>query len=218
MLQRLRNAWYRHHLSDPAYAFLFDPPPPDEWVSIDCETTGLDRHKDHIISIGAVRIQGPTVRTSQRLEVLIQPAKGQHLTGESVRIHQLRQTDLWADGVPPLDAARQVLHFIGSRPLVGYYLEFDVALLNRLVRPLIGIPLPHVLHEVSGMYYDHKYQQHPGSHIDLRLAPMMVDLGLPQRRAHNAVNDATMAALAFVKLRHLRGWPAPQPQANGFKP
>jgi DNA polymerase-3 subunit epsilon len=27
-------------------------------VSLDCETTGLDVRRDHIVSIGAVRIQG----------------------------------------------------------------------------------------------------------------------------------------------------------------
>jgi DNA polymerase-3 subunit epsilon len=37
--------------------------------------------------------------------------------------------------------------------------------------------------------------------IDLRLATMMRDLGLPMRDAHDPFNDAEMAALAFVKLR-----------------
>ena len=40
--------------------------------------------------------------------------------------------------------------------------------------------------------------------IDLRLATLMKDLDLPQREAHDALNDAVMAALAFIKLRHLR--------------
>ena len=31
----------------------------------------------------------------------------------------------------------------------------------------------------------------------------MNDLALPQRNAHDALNDAIMAALAFVKLRQL---------------
>jgi DNA polymerase III subunit epsilon len=33
----------------------------------------------------------------------------------------------------------------------------------------------------------------------------MKDLGLPLRDAHDALNDAVMAALAFVKLRRLGG-------------
>jgi DNA polymerase-3 subunit epsilon len=31
----------------------------------------------------------------------------------------------------------------------------------------------------------------------------MADLGLPLRDAHDALNDAVMAALAFIKLRQL---------------
>ena len=41
--------------------------------------------------------------------------------------------------------------------------------------------------------------------IDLRFATMLRELALPERAAHNALNDAVMAALAFVKLRHLLG-------------
>ncbi len=33
----------------------------------------------------------------------------------------------------------------------------------------------------------------------------MRDLNLPQREAHDALNDAVMAAMAFIKLRRLRG-------------
>ncbi len=205
-MNRLQRAWYRHRLTNPQYAGLFDPPPPGEWVSIDCETTGLDRERDHIISVGAVRISGQRVLTSQRLELLVRPdADRSPMGAESVRIHQVRESDLADHGLPPQEVAQRVLDFIGSRPLVGYYLEFDVALLNRLVQPVIGIPLPNEQIEVSGLYYDHKYKQNPNAHIDLRLATLMADLGLPERKAHNPVNDATMAALAFIKLRALLG-------------
>ena len=204
MLKQFKRAWYLHRLGNPDYMYLFDPPPPGEWVSIDCETTGLDKDNDHIISVGAVRISGQRVLTSQKLELLVKPdANRQPMAADSVRIHQLRESDLAEHGLPPLEVAQRVLEFIGSRPLVGYYLEFDVAMLNRLVQPLIAIPLPQPQIEVSGLYYDHKYRQDPNAHIDLRLASMMKDLGLPERKAHNPVNDATMAALAFIKLQAL---------------
>lgn len=202
----LQRAWYRRRLRDPAYLHLFDAPPPNEWVSIDCETTGLDRERDDIISIGAVRICGQRILSSERLDLMVQPDAARAPMGaDSVRIHQLRETDLVTHGLPPLEVARRVLAFIGARPLVGYYLEFDVAMLNRLLKPVLGIPLPNPLVEVSGLYYDLKYAQQPDGHIDLRLNTLMTDLTLPQRHAHNAVNDATMAALAFIKLKALLG-------------
>ena len=207
-LARLRRAWLQYHLADPAFAFLLDPPPPGEWVALDCETTGLNVRSDEIIAIGAVRIVGQRILTSERLELLVRPDKG--VPADSVRIHRLRERDV-AQGLLLPDAMRQLLHFIGSRPLVGYYLEFDVAMLNRALRPLLGIGLPQPKIEVSALYYEHKfrqlppYQQQANADIDLRFATLMDDLGLPRRDAHDALNDAVMAALAFVKLRQLRG-------------
>ncbi len=208
LLERMRRTWQRYHLARPEFAFLLEPPPPNEWVAIDCETTGLNRRTDEIIAVGAVRIVGQRILTSQRLELLVRPDK--EVPADSVRIHRLRSRDV-AQGLPLEEAMRQLLHFIGSRPLVGYYLEFDVAMLNRAVWPLLGMGLPQQRLEVSAMYYEYKfkqlppYQQFDNAHIDLRFATLMDDLALPQREAHDALNDAVMAAMAFVKLRQLQG-------------
>ena len=207
-LAQAKRAWQQHHLSDPAYAFVLEPPPPNEWVSLDCETTGLNRRSDEIISVGAVRIVGDRIMTSERLELLIRPEKG--VSADSVRIHRLRERDL-EGGLPKDEAMRRLMRFIGSRPLVGYYLEFDVAMLNRAIWPLLGMGLPQPKIEVSAMYYDYKfkqlppYQQQATTEIDLRFATLMQDLALPEREAHDALNDAVMAAMAFIKLRRLRG-------------
>jgi DNA polymerase-3 subunit epsilon len=204
----LKREWLLYHLGDPAFRFMFDAPPENEWVSLDCETTGLNVNKDEIISIGAVRIVGNCIMTSERLELLVRPERG--VSAESVRIHRLRERDV-AQGLPIEEAMKQLMHFIGSRPLVGYYLEFDVAMLHKAIWPMLGQGLPQPKIEVSGMYYDYKFKQLPAYqrqgnvNIDLRFATLMQDLDLPTRDAHDAINDAVMAALAFVKLRQLRG-------------
>jgi DNA polymerase-3 subunit epsilon len=211
-LQALRRGWMLYHLADEHFAFMYNDPPPGEWVAIDCETTGLDVRRDEIISIGAVRIVGNRLLTSQRLELLVRPERA--LAVSSMRVHRLRESDV-AQGMPPQQAMRLLLDFIGSRPLVGYYLEFDVAMLNREIWPMLGVRLPQRKIEVSAMYYDHKLRQLPATardhaDIDLRFATIMSDLGLPLREAHDALNDAVMAGMAFVKLRRLAGEPLPQ--------
>ena len=202
--QRVRRGWLLYHLADTHFAFMYDAPPDDEWVALDCETTGLDVRKDQIISIGAVRIVGNRLLTSQRLELLVRPERS--LDVASMRVHQLRERDV-AQGLDPQQAMRLLLDFIGSRPLVGYYLEFDVAMLNREIWPMLGVRLPQRKIEVSAMYYDWKLRQMPvharDETIDLRFATIMNDLALPLREAHDALNDAVMAGLAFVKLRRL---------------
>ena len=205
---RLKRAWLIYHLGDPSFRFMFDAPPDNEWVSLDCETTGLNVRTDEIISIGAVRMVGKRILSSERLELLVRPERG--ISPESVRIHRLRERDV-AQGLPIEEAMKRLMHFIGSRPLVGYYLEFDVAMLNRAIWPILGQGLPQAKIEVSALYYDYKfrqlppYQQQANPDIDLRFATLMRDLDLPLREAHDALNDAVMAGLAFIKLRQLRG-------------
>jgi DNA polymerase-3 subunit epsilon len=201
---QLKREWMLYHLGDQRLRFLYDKPPEDEWVSVDCETTGLNPHKDDIISIGAVRIVGNRVLTSEKLQLLVKPT--QAISAEAVKVHGLREQDV-AGGLDIDEAMRQLLTFIGPRPLVGYYLEFDVALINRAIFPMLGVALPQPKVEISAMYYDWKQRNLPpyqhGASIDLRLATMMSDLALPTRHAHDAVNDAIMAALAFIKLKVL---------------
>ena len=208
-LDRVRRGWLLYHLALPEFAFLYDAPPPGEWVALDCETTGLDVRRDRIVSIGAVRIVGNRLLTSQRLELLLRPDKAP--SAASVRVHRLRERDL-AQGLDAEQAMRRLLRFVGSRPLVGYYLEFDVAMLNREIWPMLGVRLPQRKIEVSALYHDWKSRALPPHErgirpIDLRFASLMADLGLPLREAHDATNDAVMAGLAFVKLRALLGLP-----------
>lgn len=207
-LNALRRGWMLYHLADEHFAFMYDDPPAGEWVALDCETTGLDVRHDRIVSIGAVRIVGNRLMTSQRLELIVRPERS--LKVASMRVHRLLERDV-AQGIDPQQAVRLLLEFIGSRPLVGYYLEFDVAMLNREIWPMLGVRLPQPKIEVSAMYYDFKRRQMPtharGETIDLRFATIMSDLALPPREAHDALNDAVMAGLAFVKLRRLSNEP-----------
>ncbi len=205
--QKLKREWLIYHLGDASFRFMFDPAPANEWVALDCETTGLNTRTDEIISIGAVRIVGNRIMTSERLELLVRPERG--ISPESVRVHRLRERDV-AQGLPIDEAMKQLMRFIGSRPLVGYFLQFDISMLNRAIWPILGQGLPQPKIEVSSLYYDYKYKQLDrirhldNDDIDLRFDTMMRDLDLPQREAHDALNDAVMAALAFIKLRQLR--------------
>jgi DNA polymerase III subunit epsilon len=202
----IRREWLIYHLADERYKFMFDTPPPNEWVVIDCETTGLSVSKDQIISIGAVKIVGNTLMTSERLELLVKPDKV--VSAESVKIHRLRELDV-ANGLDPELAAAKLMNFIGSRPIVGYYLEFDIAMLHKIIWRMLGQGLPQPKIEVSALYYEYKNAHLPindrGQMIDLRFDTLMMDLGLPVRDAHDALNDAVMTGMAFIKLRQLLG-------------
>jgi DNA polymerase-3 subunit epsilon len=201
MLLALKRRINRHLLRDPLYAFLFEPPPPGEAVSVDCETTGLSTRKDDIVAVAAIRIRGNRILTSERFEATVKPRA--KLNADAIKVHRLREQDV-ASGRSIDEVLPELLRFIGSRPLVGFYLEFDVAMLNKHVRRLLGIELPNEQIEVSGIYYRRKYgDAPPGTQVDLRFISMMTDLGLPLLDQHDAYSDALMTAMMYLKLRDL---------------
>ena len=201
MLEGLQRAWWRHRLKDASFAHLGAPYDGDELVSIDCETTGLDVRRDQILSIGAIKLKGDTILTSQRLDFLVRPK--QPVSERTILIHHIRPIDLQG-AVPVDDGIRRVLEFIGPRPLVGYYLDFDVAMLDKYILPIVGIELPNRRIEVSRLYYDRKYgDAPPNTSIDLSFAAILRDLDIPALAQHDAFDDALMTAMMFVQLRDL---------------
>ena len=203
MFTNLYRQFNRRRLKDPNYAFLFEPPPVAEVVSLDCETDSLNPKQAQLLSLGAVRIQGNRIRLSQKLELFIKPTT--QIAAASIKIHGLRHCDV-VNGLLPEEAVLTLVNFISSCPLVGYYLEFDLAIINKYLQPILGITLPNRQLDVSGLYYQSKLKKFrtnwPLPHIDLRFDSIMQDLGLPIQGKHNAVNDALMTALMYVKLKN----------------
>jgi len=199
MFGNLRKNWNRKRLTDERFAFLFEEDRSGEVVVFDCETTGLDPKKDEIISIGAVKVKENRILTNEAMHIYVQQEK--QISHESIMIHQIRHCDL-EDAVPVKEAIEKFLYFIGSRTLAGYYLEFDVAMVNKYIKPMIGISLPNRQEEVSAIYYDKKISIIPQGNIDLRFEAIIDDLSLPKLQAHDALNDAVMTAMIYLKLKH----------------
>ena len=197
MFERFFRARERKKLLDPKYDFLYQEHP-DELVSFDCETTSLDVKEAEIISIGAVKIRGNQVLTSESFYVLVKP-EGM-MEAANVTIHGLRPKDL-SDGIPVEDAIYQFLDFIGGRPLVGYYLEYDVAMINKFLKPMLGIKLPHRQIEVSSIFYQQEMNKTiHNAYIDLRMATMVKKLKIPDLPRHDALNDSINVALMYLAL------------------
>ena len=202
MFGTLKKKWNRKHLTDERFAFLFeDLKNSEEVVVFDCETTGLSPKKDDIISIGAVKVKGNKILTDEALHIFVKQDK--QISHESITIHQIRHCDL-EDAIPIKEAIEQFLHYIGNKTLVGYYLEFDVAMINKYIKPMMGITLPNRQEEVSAIYYDKKIPTIPQGNIDLGFEAILTDLDLPKLQAHDALNDAVMTAMIYLKLQHIK--------------
>jgi len=201
MFETLKQKWNRKHLTDERFAFLFENTHEDEVVVFDCETTGLNPKVDEIISIGAVKVKGNKILTDQAIHIYIKQEN--EISHESITIHQIRNCDL-KDAIPLNEAIEKFLYYIGNKTLVGYYLEFDVAMINKYIKPMFGITLSNKKEEVSAIYYDKKIATIPQGHIDLRFDTILEDLSLPKLQAHDALNDAVMTAMMYLKLKQIK--------------
>lgn len=199
MFDSIKRAWNRRGLNDENYAWMFEPYAGDEVVVFDTETTGLDIKKDAVLSIGAVKVKGDRILTSESFEIFLKPSR--EISRESIKIHHIRPCDL-EHALEPLEGAKKFLEFIGNRPLVGYYLEFDMAMMNRMIKPWLGCELPHKQIEISGLYFDKKIALIPQGNIDLRFDTILRDLNIPRMGQHNALNDAIMTAMVYIKLKN----------------
>jgi DNA polymerase-3 subunit epsilon len=86
-----------------------------------------------------------------------------------------------------------------------YYVDFDIAMLDKYVLPYIEIELPNRRIEVSKLYYERKYGDAPANTVvDLSFASMLKDLGIPPLAQHDAFNDALMTAMMYVALRDMK--------------
>lgn len=199
LLHSLSNAYYKQKLRDKRYEFLYDTHP-DELVSFDCETTSLNVSEAQIISIGAVKIKGNRILTSETFETLVKIDGVMQAT--NVTIHGIRPKDL-THGVSIEEALDKFLHFVGGRTLVGYFLEYDVAMVNKFLKPMLGIKLPQPQIEVSSIYYrQESCKKYYDTYVDLRMASMIEELGIPDLPRHDALNDAINVAMMYLALKH----------------
>ena len=199
MFKIISNYFNKKKLKDLKYLFLFDKPHQDEYVCFDCETTGLDPKTDDIVSIGAVIIKNNTIISSKKFVKFVKPKT--KLQIDAIKVHHIRECDLY-DAEDIDEVIEEFLEFIGNRTLVGYFLEFDIAMINKYLKPKLGIKLPNKSLEVSAIYYDYKIEAIPQGNIDLRFDTIMNELKIPTMGKHDAYNDALMTSLIFIKLKN----------------
>ncbi|MGY8676224.1 MULTISPECIES: 3'-5' exonuclease [unclassified Bradyrhizobium] len=202
MLPRaIKRLLHQATLSDQSYRFMFDRAPDDDFVVIDCETTGLNVRTDDIVTIAAIRIRGNRILTSEHFEAVVHPDS--EMGAEAIKIHRLRHSDVEAAPIV-WKVLPSFLRFIGPRPLIGYYVDFDIAMLDKYILPLVGIELPNERIEISRLYYERKYgDAPPNTSIDLSFAAILRDLKIPPLAQHDAFDDALMTAMMFLQLRDL---------------
>lgn len=201
MLKNFFKKLNQKKLKDKKFNFIFDEAPLDEYVCLDTETTGLNPRKDEILSIGAVVIKKNKILMRKTFNIFVKPSK--NVSEESIKIHHIRPIDL-ENALDPEVAIKELLNFIGPRTIVGYYIKFDIAILSKYTKKYLGIKLPNNSLEVSSMYYKTRQKRSEYEFVDLKFDTIMNELEIPFLGKHDALNDAIMTSMIFLKIRDLK--------------
>ena len=147
----------------------------DVWVALDLETTGLHADTDEIIEIGAVKFRGP--ETLDTFHTLVNPRR--RLDDFIKRFTGISQQEV--DSAPPFSAVSgDFASFIGSAPVIGHNVGFDLGFLEKK-----GMNLPNARCDT----WDMAYVLFPGL-PEYSLERLAARLDAPNPRPHRALQDA----------------------------
>ena len=155
------------------------------YVSLDLETTGLNHEVDAIVEIGAVKFRGHEVVGT--FQTLVNPYR--ELPEFVRRLTGISQRSL--DTAPPFGAlAAELGEFVGTFPVVGHNISFDLRFLSRH-----GLQLSNESHDT----WDLVSILMPYL-TDYSLSGLALQLGTGHTRPHRALDDAQATHRLFVHL------------------
>lgn len=177
------------------------PIPQLTFVVLDTETTGLNPKTDYIISFGAIKLNNFSILVRSCKEMYLKvPIKN----AEAIQIHELIRTK---DPVVLRDFAKEFLDFIGADIIVGHHIGFDLAMLEKALKPfglkkLINPVLDTqylAMRLEKGIHYDPAMGK-PG---EFTLDSLCQRYGIALDDRHTAAGDAFLTAQLLMKLLKL---------------
>ncbi|MBE0407789.1 3'-5' exonuclease [Psychrobacter sp. AOP22-C1-22] len=198
-LKQLSSGLQKRQLQRPELAAMFSKPLAKQWVAIDCEMTGLNPKKHHLLSVAAIHINDNTIDTGNGMHLVCKPPVMPDR--DTIVIHGLRTADV-EHGMSYDDMLALLLPFIGNRPIVGFCTQIDTAFLNPLVKRYMGTALPNEIIDLRHLYSRRMSGQTQGlSSQAQHLTNILAHYNIPELGAHDAYNDALMTAMAFLHVR-----------------
>jgi len=173
------------------------------YVVVDTELTGLNRKKDSIVSIGAVRMKGGRIDLGDIFYHLVNPSSA--MKHESIIIHGITPSEVAEK--PSIDRVlSDFIDFCGEDVIVGHFITLDMDFINRQARRINGTPMKNPVLDTGSIhewirFNDGDFSRHYGGLAEeLNLFSLAKKYRIPFNNAHNAVSDAFITAQLFQRF------------------
>jgi DNA polymerase III subunit epsilon len=198
-------AWLKKLLPSAKAVASFPPQTPlasVRYVVVDTELTSLDRASNRVLSIGAIAMDGSTIRLGQQFYEVLNP--GTAVPAETVVIHGLRPVDV-QEGSFTAHAIARFLQFAQGAVLVGHFVAMDLAALSKespSAAPQLDAPA--VCTARVQRWLDQRrsaYQEDRGHHVEnVDLESLVQRHGIETGEPHHALSDAFQTAMLWQRL------------------
>jgi len=191
--------WWRHYFEKTE---KIDPKKPSrmvDFVVIDLEATGLDIHKDRILSFGLIPVQNFEMWPGQSFQCFVQQS---YFDRETIPIHGLLRSDI-EHGLQEKDFLKTIIPLLAGKVIVGHHIGFDLAMINHALKRHFNVNLinPHI---DTGVLYKKAYPskfiynkfQSPVPSLD----EIAQEFDIITQDRHSALGDAQTTAFIFMKL------------------
>lgn len=167
------------------------------FVAFDTETTGFNKKKDRILSIGAVAFTGKSIPVNDSFEVYL---KQEIFNPETVGIHELMKSSS-VDKITEKEAIKAFLGYIKNAVLIAHHANFDKTMVNEmLARHGLG-KLKNRFIDTGTLFNKSKhiiYKENLENHYSLD--DLCKALNVPKVDRHTASGDALITAIVFLKI------------------
>ncbi|WP_348812485.1 3'-5' exonuclease [Flavobacterium maritimum] len=163
------------------------------FVVLSTETSGMNPHKDVILSIGSFAVVDNSILIGDSFETVLLQYKFLHdngLSNEFIIESKMKKM------VEP-DAIKSFIDYIGNAVLVGHHIDFDVEMINAALEKLDCGRLKNEALDIDVMYR----KLHDITDRQFSLDELCTIYKIPKSDRNSSSEDAYKIALLFLKLK-----------------
>ena len=157
------------------------------YVVISCETSGSNAENDTILSVAAIGVTGKTLQIQDSFEIKI---------NYDTEINTITKTAQTSE-MNPVDALRAFIEFIGNAKLIGYRINFEVAILNEALSKLHCGKLKNEVFDLEVMHKKLENIVEDNFYIN----ELFSIYGIAKSDRNSAAIEAFNMGLLFLKLK-----------------
>lgn len=170
-----------------------------DFVVIDLESTGLNIHKDRIISFASIPLFDFELLPGQSFHCYVNQS---YFDTETVPIHGLLPRDI-KNGLSEKEFIETIIPLLSGKVLVGHHTGYDIAMINQALHRYYDIELINPFVDTGDLYkktFPSKFTYNRYPHQIPSLDEIAQEFEIMTHNRHSAMGDATITAFIFMKM------------------